>query len=230
MLLKFAVVHWTSCMPTKLLLPPNNNIKIDGKSVYILYLQLKNHFNGRKCVIKSNWHMNVSDSAYARRKDKFFFQRLSEKFTLKQLCLIFISNLIANQDAWIGEISDSDPLSFYTMYITRLRSVKERYEDDIKSIYYFAKKIEVKSLNEIFCYNESHQTSYIFKLLQSGVISFESFIMLDSFLGIIEKHDKYDNIIWSSYSTRLKAYRKLFLVDSDESKETFIRVIKSSKY
>lgn len=214
----------------KLLLPSNNNIKIDGKSVYILYLQLKNHFNGRKCVIKSGWRMNVTDESYAKRKDKFFFQRLSEKFTLKQLCLIFISNLIANQDAWIGEISDSDPLNFYQLYIARLRNVRGRYEDDIKNIYYFAKKVEVKSLNDIFIYNEAHSASYIFKLLQSGIISFETFIMLDSFLNIIEAHDQYDNIIWSSYSTRLKAYRKLFVVDSTECKNNFIRVIKSSRY
>lgn len=217
-------------MAVKLLLPPNNNIKIDGKSVYILYLQLKNHFNGRKCVIKTNWRMNVSDSSYAKRKDKFFFERLSEKFTLKQLCMIFISNLVANQDAWIGEISDSDPVNFYKTYIARLRIVMTRYEDDVKNIYYFAKKINANALNDIFCYNESSQSSYIFKLLQSGIISFETFIMLDSFLGIIDKHDQYDNIIWSSYSTRMKAYRKIFLVDSQESKEIFMRTIKSTKY
>ncbi|AZU98600.1 helicase loader [Acinetobacter phage AB-Navy71] len=214
----------------KLLLPPNNNIRIDAKSVYNLYLQLKNHFNGRRCVIKSDWRMKVSDDSFAKRKDKFFFQKLSEKFTLKELCLIFISNLVANQDAWIGEISDSDAVNFYKTYLARLRIVTARYEDDVKNIYYFSKKVNIKSLNDIFVYNESIKSSYIFKLLQSGIISFETFIMLDSFLNIIEEHDKHDNIIWSSYSVRLKAYRKLFTVDSDKCKSKFISSIKAAKF
>lgn len=214
----------------KLLLPQNNNIFIDGKSVYNLYLQLKNHFNGRYDVIKYNWHMKVSDTAYAKRRDKFFFERLGQKYRLKELCLIFISNLVANEDAWIGEISDSDAVDFYKTYLARLKTVKIRFEDDVKNIYYFAKKVDVKSLNEIFVYNEQVQTSYIFKLLQSGIISFETFVMLDSFLNIVDKHDQYDNIIWSSYSTRLKAYRKLFVADSDQCKQLFIETIKSVKY
>lgn len=214
----------------KLLLPPNNNIRIDGKSVYNLYLQLKNHFNGRRDVVKAQWRMKVSDDSYAKRKDKFFFQKLAERFTLKELCLIFIGNLVSNQDAWIGEISDSDAVNFYHTYLARLKNIRNRFEDDVKNIYYFARKVKVSSLNEIFCYNESIQSSYIFKLLQSGIISFESFIMLDSFLNIIEKHDQFDNIIWSNYSVRLKAYRKLFQVDADESRERFKSAIASAKF
>jgi hypothetical protein len=108
--------------------------------------------------------------------------------------------------------------------------VKSRFADDVKNIYYFAKKVEVSALKEIFVYNEQVQTSYIFKLLQSGIISFETFVMLDSFMNIVDNHDQHDNIIWSSYSTRLKAYRKLFVVDSDQCKELFMETIKSVKY
>lgn len=214
----------------RLLLPPNNNIFIDGKSVYKLYLQLKNHFNGRYDVVKYDWNMNVSDKSYAGRRDKFFFERLSRKYRLKELCLIFISNLVANENAWIGEISDSDAVEFYKLYLARLKAVKSRFADDVKNIYYFAKKVEVSALKEIFVYNEQVQTSYIFKLLQSGIISFETFVMLDSFMNIVDNHDQHDNIIWSSYSTRLKAYRKLFVVDSDQCKELFMETIKSVKY
>lgn len=214
----------------RLLLPPNNNIFIDGKSVYKLYLQLKNHFNGRYDVVKYDWNMNVSDKSYASRRDKFFFEKLSQKYRLKELCLIFISNLVANENAWIGEISDSDAVEFYKLYLARLKAVKSRFADDVKNIYYFAKKVEVSALKEIFVYNEQVQTSYIFKLLQSGIISFETFVMLDSFMNIVDNHDQHDNIIWTSYSTRLKAYRKLFVVDSDQCKELFMETIKSVKY
>lgn len=212
-------------------MPKNNNRLINGKSVYCLYLAIKQHFNGRYDVVKYNWVMRVSDSAYQKRRDKYFFEKLSDKYTLKELVLIFMSNLVANQDAWIGDISDADALVFYREYIGRLKRIKQVFEDDIKNIYYFSKKVEVNSLQEIFDYNNKANTSYIFKLLQSNVISFETFILLDSFLDIINKHDKQTNdLVWSKYSTKLNAYKKILNIDAQEARQMFIEVIKNNKY
>lgn len=212
-------------------MPANNNRMVNGKSVYALYLATKNHFNGRYDVVKYNWVMRVSDAAYNKRRDKYFFEKLSDKYTLKELTLIFMSNLVANQDAWIGDISDADALVFYREYIGRLKRIKQVYEDDIKNIYYFSKKVEVKALSEIFEYNNKVGSSYIFKLLQSNVISFETFILLDSFLSIIDKHDNQTNdLVWSKYSTKLNAYKKILKVDAVEARKLFIETVKNCKF
>ncbi|WBF82923.1 DNA helicase loader [Escherichia phage a48] len=212
-------------------MPAGGERYIDGKSVYKLYLMIKQHMNGKYDVIKYNWCMRVSDAAYQKRRDKYFFQKLSEKYKLKELTLIFISNLVANQDAWIGDISDADALVFYREYIGRLKQVKFKFEEDIRNIYYFSKKVEVSAFKEIFEYNPKVQSSYIFKLLQSNIISFETFILLDSFLNIIDKHDEQtDNLVWNNYSIKLKAYRKILNIDSQKAKNVFIETVKSCKY
>lgn len=215
----------------KIRMPPNNNRMVNGKSVYSLYLMLKHHFNAKYDVIKYNWVMRISDTAYQKRRDKYFFEKLSDKYTLKELALIFMSNLVANQDAWIGDISDADALVFYREYIGRLKRIKQVFEDDIKNIYYFSKKVEVQSLSEIFDYNKKVNSSYIFKLLQSNVISFETFILLDSFMDIINKHDEQTNdLVWSKYSTKLNAYKKILIIDNLEARKLFIETIKSCKF
>lgn len=192
---------------------------------------IKQHMNGKYDVVKYNWCMRVSDKAYDKRRDKYFFKKLSEKYTLKELTLIFISNLVANQDAWIGEISDADALVFYREYIGKLKLIKSNFEEDVRNIYYFSKKVEVKSLNELFDYNDKVNSSYIFKLLQSNIISFETFIILDSFLDLIDKHDTAtNNLVWSNYSTKLHAYRKILNVDREEAKQLFIKTVKDCKY
>lgn len=175
--------------------------------------------------------MRISDTAYQKRRDKYFFEKLSDKYTLKELALIFMSNLVANQDAWIGDISDADALVFYREYIGRLKRIKQVFEDDIKNIYYFSKKVEVQALSEIFDYNKKVNSSYIFKLLQSNVISFETFILLDSFMDIINKHDEQTNdLVWSKYSTKLNAYKKILIIDNLEARKLFIETIKSCKF
>ncbi|QYN80417.1 DNA helicase loader [Kosakonia phage 305] len=215
----------------KIRMPANNNRMVNGKSVYTLYLAIKQHFNGRYDVVKYNWVMRVSDAAYQKRRDKYFFEKLSDKYTLKELTLIFMSNLVANQDAWIGDISDADALVFYREYIGRLKRIKEQFKDDIKNIYYFSQKVEVKALSEIFEYNNKVQSSYIFKLLQSNVISFETFILIDSFLDIINKHDDQTNdLVWSKYSTKLNAYKKILIIDSAEARKLFIETVKNCKF
>lgn len=213
----------------KIRMPPNNARYVNGKSVYMLYLMMKNHFAGKYDVIKYHWTMRVSDQAYNKRRDKYFFEKLSEKHMLKELTLIFMSNLVANQDAWIGDISDADAMVFYREYIGRLKRMKTQYEDDIKNIYYFSQKVD-ETLQGIFNYNNKVDSSYIFKLLQSNVISFETFILLDSFLDIINKHDNStNNLVWSNYSTKLNAYKKILDVDANEAKRVFMEVIKNCK-
>ncbi|ARB06035.1 hypothetical protein fHeYen901_262 [Yersinia phage fHe-Yen9-01] len=214
----------------KIRMPPDASRTVNGKSVYLLYLMLKQHFAGKYDVIKYHWVMRISDQAYNKRRDKYFFEKLSDKYKLNELTLIFMSNLVANQDAWIGEISDADALIFYREYIGRLKRMSTQFEDDIKNIYYFAKKVEVESFGDIFNYNAKVDSSYIFKLLQSNIISFETFILLDSFMGIINKHDEQtNNLVWSTYSTKLSAYKKLLEIDSSKAKQLFMKTINECK-
>ncbi|AUM58381.1 DNA helicase loader [Proteus phage phiP4-3] len=215
----------------KVRIPHNSNRYITGKSVYQLYLMLKNHMNGKYDVIKYNWTMRISDAAYNKRRDKYFFEKLSDKYKLNELVYIFISNLVANQDAWIGEISDADALVFYREYIGKLQGLSDVYKEDLKNIYYFSKKINVSSLKDIFEYNTKTQTSYIFKLLQSNIIGYETFILLDSFLGLINKHDQCStDLVWSTYSTKLSSYKKLLEIDSETAKKVFVETINACKY
>ena len=210
-------------------MPPNPDRHITGKSVYCLYLGMKNHFKGKYDLIKYNWVIKVSDKAYQKRRDKYFFERLSENYKLKELVFLLMSNLVSNQDAWIGDLSDSDAIDFYRKYVVKLKSIKDTFVDDVKNIYYFSKKMNI-SLNEVFSYNEKIGSTYLFKMLQSEIINAESFLILDSFLDLINKFDTdIDNILWNNYSIRLSAYKKIFKIDNETAKQLFIKTVKNLK-
>ena len=210
-------------------MPQNTNRNVDGKSVYRLYLMMKHHFNGKYDLIKYNWNIRVSDKSYQKRKDRYFFERLSEKYNLKELVLLMTSNLVANQDAWIGDLSDSDAIDFYRNYVVKLKSINDTIKDDLSSIFYFSKKMNI-SLNGVFDFNEKIGSSYLFKLLQSQIITAETFLFLDSFLGIINKYDsEMSGIIWENYSTKLNAYKKILIIDKETAKNLFKETIKKLK-
>lgn len=211
-------------------MPPQSGRMVNAKSVYMLYLMLKHHMSGKYDVLKYNWRMSVSDKAFERRRDKYFFKKLSEKYNLKELVHIFVCNFISNEDAWVGDISGADALAHYRERIGKILRINNVYEDDIKSIIYLQKKMGL-TLNQMFEYNDKN-ISVIFKMVQSQLISDETFILLDSFLNIIEKHDtisEKNNLIWNEYSVKISAYKNLLCVDKVKAKQVFVENVKLLK-
>lgn len=215
----------------KIKMPREKNEYITGKSVLMLFKALSGHFKGSYDAIKYHFKGRVSNNEYSKHRSKSFFDRVSTRFKLYELVLLFTSNLVSNPDAWIGEIINSDAINHYRNYIIRIKNQESIYRDDIRNIYYFSKEVEVKALKDIFEYNIQHDTSYILRLLQTNVIGYETFLLLDSFLNIIEDHDeKSKDIIWkNSYSPRLRGYRSIAIMDSVEARKIFIEVISESK-
>ena len=191
------------------------NSRLKPIAVYKLYLVMKNHFAGRYDAIKYKWEIKITEQAFQKRKDRYFFIKLSERFTFKEIYLILLSNMVANPDFWVGDV-DEDAIVFYRQYIGKLRRIDNIFVDDIKNLYEFSRMKGIP-LSTVFQYSVKSSTSYISKLVQSGVISYESFLILDSFLDIINKHDEIaTDFVWNEFSKKLNAYRKLIEISNEE--------------
>lgn len=191
------------------------NSRLKPIAVYKLYLVMKNHFQGRYDAVKYGWELKITDAAFNKRNDKYFFTRLSERFTFKEIYFIFLSNMVANPDFWVGNI-DEDSIVFYRQYIGKLRRIDNIFVDDIKNLHEFSKMKGIP-LSQIFQYSVKSSTSYISKLVLSGVISYETLLILDSFLFIINKHDEIaTDFVWSEFSKKINAYRKIAIINEKE--------------
>ena len=191
------------------------NSRLKPIAVYKLYLVMKNHFAGRYDAIKYKWEIKITEKAFEKRRDKYFFKKLAERFTFKEIYLILLSNMVANPDFWVGDV-DEDTIVFYRQYIGKLRRIDNIFVDDVKNLYEFSRMKGIP-LSTVFQYSVKSSTSYISKLVQSGVISYESFLILDSFLDIINKHDEIaTDFVWNEFSKKLNAYRKLVEISNEE--------------
>lgn len=192
------------------------NSRLKPIAVYKLYLVMKNHFSGRYDAIKYKWEIKITDQAFEKRNDKAYFRKLAERFTFKEIYFIFLSNMVANPEFWVGEINDTDTIVFYREYTGKLRRLNNIFVDDIKNLYEFS-LLKGISLNKVFEYSKISSTSYISKLVQSNVISYESFLILDSILDIINKHDAVaTDFVWHEFSKKLNAYKKIVDINQEE--------------
>ena len=212
-------------MLVELILPPEPTRKISGMSVYKLYLMVKGHFNGKYDVIKYNWVMNVSKKAYEKRRDKYFFERLSNKYTLGELYRILVSNMIANPNAWVGDISGADALQFYREHSGKLEKASYLYKEDLENLLYFCEKKGIM-FKDLFDCSKGHPL--IFKMLQQELVSYETFLLIDSAGKFIHKFnaEMADDIVWIEYRKRIEGYGKILNLNSVEAKTTLVSVLR----
>ncbi|QBX32649.1 hypothetical protein Asfd1_23 [Aeromonas phage Asfd_1] len=207
--------------------PPRPDRFVSAKSAFMLYLMMKQHMAGKYDVIKYSWGMKVTDAAFNKRRDKYFFEKMSNNLHLKDMTEMFLATFIENPAGWAGDLVSEDAKVAHRELMGRYIRINDIYREDIKNIVYFSDKLNI-TLGKLFEYDTKNCTSPVFKLLQSGMIKIETFLILDSFLGIIDKHEAamHGDIVWQKWATTLTAYRKLVTINKDVGKTKFIELVK----
>ena len=88
---------------------------MDGYQTYQIYQSLKLHFTSDYDAVKYNYRTAVKRDTFERRRDRYFFEKLSRRFNKEKLIHYFTSNLIQNPSVWIGDMTDE----IYNDYIAR---------------------------------------------------------------------------------------------------------------
>ena len=103
---------------------------MNGYLAYQIYQSLKLHFTSDYDAVKYNYKTAVKRNTFEKRRDRYFFEKLSRRFNREQLIDYFTSNLIENPNVWIGDMSDD----VYKAYIARYDKLTYMFEQDMKSL------------------------------------------------------------------------------------------------
>ncbi len=202
--------------------PTEHPIYINSFQSYKLYLILVNAFKKGYDPVKYSWKIRVQQNSFEKRKDKYFFEKIQKSFDIFEQQKIFMVNLLANQDQWIGDMLNQDSIMFYRKYMSRFNDLSILFKEDLQNLILFCKS-KGRMFKSLFLI-EDNKEPMIFKLLQNDSIQYETFILLDSYFNIIEMLDESKNFIWDQYSVRIKAYKNLFVIDKLE----VIKILKES--
>jgi hypothetical protein len=207
----------------ELILPPKPKMMITGVSAYSLYLTLKNHYAGKYDVVKYNWSpIKVSQAAFNKSNSRFFFERMAKKFTLGDLAGIMTVNFASNPDAWGGDIASADAVSFYNETCGKITNMRNTLTDEVDGMLMFGKAKGIKFKDLLF---SSNGQPWIFKFVQQRIVSYETMIVLDNLFQFIDSYDSMKDHVWANgYADRIKAYRKLCLVNKSVAKATFMEI------
>ena len=77
----------------------------NGYQAYQIYQSLKLHFTSNYDAIKYNYKTPTKQTSFEKRRDRYFFEKLSRRFKRDELIQYFTSNLIENHG--ISELVDN---------------------------------------------------------------------------------------------------------------------------
>lgn len=187
-------------------------------NVYETYLALRQHFtNPNYDYFRYSGKVRTNIDSFNKRRDRYFFEKLSRKKTESEVINYFVSNFIQSSDPskmWVGELKTNGDEN-YLNWKTRTQSLSYRFKQELNIL---TEKIHL--YEALFSENGSHPR--IIKQYLGGKVSIETLVILDDLTSFIKKLNT-DDVVVSLVIHKVKKYRPFLSYD----KEIFIQEIRS---
>ena len=185
-------------------------LKVSPFETYQHYLSLKNHFTNPKYdFFKYGAKTRASVTSFNKRKDKYWFEKTSRKYSDKEVVDFLVSNFTATdnpQNLWIGEIINSGERN-YAEWMKRQQSLTYLFKEQSNELF------SENELESVFDCSKGHPP--VLKMFLGGKISLETLVIYDKIFLFGNKFDKkLLDPVWESVSLKLKKYSP-FLINID---------------
>ena len=189
--------------------------------VYTTYLAMKKHFTDAKFdFFRYNGKTRASVTAFNKRKDKYFFERMSRKLSDDEVKMYFIANFVATENpsaVWVGEIMQSGE-RHYKDLSKKYQSITYTFGQECSTLF------EEYTLPQLFDISRGHPP--IIKRYLGGDISIETLTILDMIFGFCAKIDtKLTDPVWETVSFKVKKYRPFIKIDITKCKTILRNII-----
>ena len=112
-------------------------MKVTPYETYQTYLSMKSHFTNRKYdFFKYGGKSRATVSSFNKRKDKYWFEKTSRKYSDQEITDFLLSNFVhtdAPQNLWIGEIINSGERN-YSDWMIRQQSLTYLFKEQSKEL------------------------------------------------------------------------------------------------
>ena len=169
---------------------------------YQTYLSMKSHFtNKRYDFFKYGGKSRATMSSFNKRKDKYWFEKTSRKFSDQEVVDFLLSNFVSTdnpQNLWIGEIINSGERK-YAEWMKRKQSLTYLFKEQSKEL------LSENDLNEVFNCSKGHPL--VLKRYLGGEIDLETLTILEKVFSFRKDFDKkLSDPVWETVSLKIRKY------------------------
>jgi len=177
-------------------------MKVTPFETYQTYLSMKSHFTNRKYdFFKYGGKSRATMSSFNKRKDKYWFEKTSRKYSDEQVLDFLLANFVnadTPQNLWIGEIINSGERT-YAEWMRRKQSMTYIFKEQSQKL------LSENDLEEVFKCSKGHPP--LLKKYLGGEISLETLTILEKVFSFVENFDKkLKDPVWETVSLKVKKY------------------------
>ena len=195
--------------------------KVTPFETYQTYLSMKSHFTNRKYdFFKYGGKSRATMSSFNKRKDKYWFEKTSRKYSDEQVLDFLLANFVnadTPQNLWIGEIINSGERT-YAEWMRRRQSMTYIFKEQSEKL------LSETDLENLFNCSKGHPP--LLKKYLGGEISLETLTILEKVFSFAKDFDKkLIDPVWESVSLKLKKYLPFININVFEFKKLLKEVV-----
>ena len=177
-------------------------MKVTPFETYRTYLSMKSHFTNPKFdFFKYGGKSRATITAFNKRKDKYWFEKTSRKYTDQEVVDFLLSNFVNAtnpQNLWIGEIINSGERT-YAEWKMRQQSLTYMFKEQSENL------LSENDLSKVFSCSKGHPL--LLKKYLGGEVSLETLSILERIFSFQKNFDKkLTDPVWETVSMKLKKY------------------------
>ena len=188
---------------------------------YQHYLSLKNHFtNSKYDFFKYGAKTRASIASFNKRRDKYWFEKTSRKYSDKEVVDFLVSNFVASDNPsnlWIGSLINGGE-QVYTEWMRRQQSLSYLFKEQSNELF-----SQTKLEDALNC-SKGHPP--VLKSFLSGKICLETLVIYDKIFGFSKKFDKkLLDPVWETVSLKISKYAPFLNIDIFQFKRILREII-----
>ena len=188
---------------------------------YQHYLSLKNHFTNPKYdFFKYGAKTRASITSFNKRRDKYWFEKTSRKYSDKEVVDFLVSNFVSADspsNLWIGQIINSGERT-YQEWMRRQQSLTYLFKEQRNELF-----SEIKLEEALNC-SKGHPI--ILKKFLSGQLSLETLTIYEKIFHFSKDFDKkLLDPVWETVSLKIKKYIPFINIDVFSYKKILREII-----
>ena len=177
-------------------------MKVTPFETYRTYLSMKSHFTNPKFdFFKYGGKSRATMTSFNKRKDKYWFEKTSRKYSDQQILDFLLSNFVIAdnpQNLWIGEIINSGERN-YADWMRRKQSLTYLFKEQSEKL------LSENELQTVFDCSKGHPV--ILKRYLGGEISLETLTIMEKVFSFVKDFDKkLTDTVWETVSLKIKKY------------------------
>lgn len=193
-----------------------------GYEAFCIYNALKMHFTSDSYdYFLYNGKTKISVDSFEKRKDKYFFYKLSRRNVKEDYIDFLVSNFVYDEDVWVGKLVDEDALMVHRERMKTIQALTYNVSED------FSRILSVShDPNDVLKVNSDYPT--LLTMMLQNDIKIETVCILNSIMNFFPHWSKKinDSIRWPMIRKKCIKYTPFIQFDKQKMKTILLEKMK----